>query len=58
MEIGKNCERKKIMVSGDSLRIKPGTYHRFTGLEDSEIFEFSTKHSDEDSYRKVESGKR
>ncbi len=42
---------KRIMLPGDSLRIMPGMKHRFTGLEDSEIMEFSTHHEDSDSYR-------
>jgi len=42
---------KRIMLPGDSLRITPGMKHRFTGLEDSEIMEFSTHHEDSDSYR-------
>ena len=48
---------KKIMLPGDSLRILPNTKHRFTGLEDSEIIEFSTHHEDSDSYREELSGK-
>ena len=48
---------KIIMLPSDSIRIKPGTKHRFTGLEDSEIIEFSTHHEDSDSYRDEESGK-
>jgi len=42
---------KKIMLPGDSVRLTQGMKHRFTGLEDSEIMEFSTHHEDEDSYR-------
>ena len=49
--------KKIIMLQGDSLRITPGMKHRFTGLEDSEIMEFSTHHKDEDSYRDEASGK-
>ncbi len=48
---------KRIMLPGDSLRILPNTKHRFTGLEDSEIIEFSTHHEDSDSYREELSGK-
>ena len=44
-----------VMRPGDTLEISPGLMHRFTGLEDSEIFEFSTQHFEEDSYR-VEKG--
>ena len=44
------------MLPGDSLRILPGVRHRFTGLEDSVIFEFSTQHFESDSYRDTKSG--
>jgi mannose-6-phosphate isomerase-like protein (cupin superfamily) len=54
LEIGM---QKNIMLPGDSILIKPGQKHRFTGLEDSEIMEFSTHHEDSDSYRDEESGK-
>ena len=43
------------MNPGDVVEIAPGLVHRFVGLEDSEIMEFSTEHFDEDSYR-VEKG--
>ncbi|MDD5254073.1 MAG: cupin domain-containing protein [Candidatus Nanoarchaeia archaeon] len=57
MEITHNDGKKEtlIMNPGDKLHITPGLIHRFYGLEDSEIFEFSTQHFDEDSYR-VEKG--
>jgi len=42
---------KRIMEEGDSVRITPRAKHRFTGLANSEIIEFSTHHEDEDSYR-------
>jgi mannose-6-phosphate isomerase-like protein (cupin superfamily) len=54
MELG---ESKKMMSPGDSVRILPLTKHRFTGLEDSEMIEFSTHHEESDSYRDTESGK-
>ena len=51
------CDGKtKIMRPGDALLIEPHMKHRFTGLEDSEIFEFSTHHEDSDSYRDELSG--
>ena len=53
MELG---DEKAVMVAGQSLLIPPNKKHRFTGLEDSEIFEFSTHHEDSDSYRDEESG--
>lgn len=49
--------KKQVMLPGDSIWIPPGARHRFTGLEDSEIMEFSTHHEDSDSYRETESGK-
>jgi len=48
LELG---NKKLIMKQGDSMLVKPNTKHRFTGLENSEIIEFSTHHEDEDSYR-------
>lgn len=50
-------KRKFIMRPGDSCHIKPGKLHRFTGLTDAQIIEFSTHHEDSDSYRKEKSGK-
>lgn len=49
--------QSRIMIAGDVMHIEIGMNHRFTGLEDSEIFEFSTYHMDSDSYRAEMSGK-
>ncbi len=46
-----------LMKPGDSLEIKPDERHRFIGITDAEIMEFSTKHMEEDSYRETQSGK-
>jgi len=54
MEVG---NKKWTMKHGDIQHIKPRVYHRFTGLTNSVIFEFSTHHEDSDSYRKEKSGK-
>ena len=54
MEIG---NKKNIMLPGHSILIEPNTRHRFTGLENSEIIEFSTHHEDSDSYREELSGR-
>jgi len=48
---------KIIMNQGDLQRIKPQDVHRFSGLEDSEIIEFSTHHDEDDCYRIEPSGK-
>lgn len=45
-----------ILKPGDAYRVHPGAIHRFNGLEDSEIIEFSTFHDEDDSYRIEESG--
>ena len=52
---GKTLHR--VLYPGDVVHIKIGMRHRFTGLEDSQIIEFSTHHIDEDSYRTETSGK-
>ena len=46
-----------VMKPGDTLLITPLKRHRFTGLTDAEIIEFSTFHREDDSYRESESGK-
>jgi len=53
-EDGKSSQR--ILMPGDVQHIKIGLWHRFTGLADSEIFEFSTFHRENDSYRREMSG--
>jgi rfaE bifunctional protein kinase chain/domain len=49
--------KETIMVPGDSFHVKTNCNHRFTGIQNSEIIEFSSHHEDEDSYRKELSGK-
>lgn len=45
-----------VLTPGEFVHVRSGSEHRFTGLEDSVIFEFSTTHSEEDSYRREKSG--
>ena len=40
-----------ILSPGDSFHIPTGMIHQMTALETTELFEFSTQHFDEDSYR-------
>jgi len=40
-----------VMKSGDSCHVHPWMNHRFTGVKDSKIVEFSTRHLETDSYR-------
>lgn len=44
-----------ILEQGDSFHVPVGLRHQMLGLEDTELFEFSTLHSEEDSIR-VEKG--
>ena len=48
-------KQERIMNKGDVHHIKQGVLHRFKGLEDSVLIEFSTHHLDSDSYRIEES---
>jgi quercetin dioxygenase-like cupin family protein len=48
--------KEKVMRKGESEHITPMTKHRFSGLKDSIIIEFSTHHEESDSYRLEESG--
>ena len=50
-------ERQRVLMPGDKQHIAVGEAHRFTGLENSEMIEFSTHHREDDSYRDVPSGK-
>lgn len=47
----------RVLQPGMKQHIRPGEKHRFTGLEESEIIEFSTHHLEEDSYRDEPSGR-
>jgi quercetin dioxygenase-like cupin family protein len=40
-----------VLEPGDHRHVPPNTAHRFSGLTDAEIIEFSTHHEDSDSYR-------
>ncbi len=46
----------RVMTPGDKQYIAPLNKHRFSGLEDSELIEFSTTHREDDSYRDEPSG--
>jgi quercetin dioxygenase-like cupin family protein len=44
---------KEILEQGDTFFVPPGRVHSMRALEDSELFEISTQHFEEDSYRIV-----
>jgi quercetin dioxygenase-like cupin family protein len=48
---------RHIMTAGDTMHILREMWHRITALTNAEVFEFSTFHMDNDSYRKTTSGK-
>ena len=43
-----------ILNRGDNFHIYRGLRHQMIALEDTELFEFSTQHFDEDSYRLIQ----
>jgi len=45
--------KEVILERGDNFHVYRGLRHQMVALEDTELFEFSTKHLDEDSYRIV-----
>jgi len=47
--------KKRIMLPGDIQTLPPLTTHRFTGIENTKIIEFSTPHEDSDTYRDSQS---
>jgi mannose-6-phosphate isomerase-like protein (cupin superfamily) len=46
-----NNANEEVLYAGDSFHIPTGLIHRIIAHETSEVFEFSTQHFDEDSYR-------
>ena len=52
----RTAARQKInIIKGDIIHIEPNTPHKLYAFEESEIFEVSTPHFDDDSYR-IEKG--
>lgn len=45
------CSNCKILERGDNFYVYPGLRHQMEALEDTELFEFSTQHFDDDSIR-------
>ena len=43
--------KELILEKGENFHVYRGLRHQMQALEDSELFEFSTQHFDEDSYR-------
>jgi len=46
-----SLSKEIILTRGDKFHIYRGLRHQMFAIEDSELFEFSTQHFDEDSYR-------
>ena len=46
-----NNASEVILERGDNFHVYVGLRHQMIALEDTELFEFSTQHFDEDSYR-------
>jgi quercetin dioxygenase-like cupin family protein len=50
-ESGKLIANSIILGPGDNFHVPVGLRHQMIALEDTELFEFSTQHFDEDSHR-------
>ena len=50
-------EKSIFLSEGDHITINPYMKHRFTGITDCEFIEFSSSHSETDSYRDTKSEK-
>ena len=48
-----NMEKAKVIIMkpGDKLHVPPGMKHQMKARVDTELFEFSTQHFEDDSYR-------
>jgi quercetin dioxygenase-like cupin family protein len=59
LEVGMDPEilEKIVLETGDRFTLEPGMWHRFTGIEDTTFFEFSTKDRASDSIRHTQSEK-
>ena len=42
-----------VLKPGDKFYVRPGLRHQMTGIKDTELFEFSTQHFEDDSYRVI-----
>lgn len=48
-----SLSQKIVLKKGDKFHIPIGLRHKMYALKDTELFEFSTQHFDEDSYRLI-----
>ena len=48
-----NSAQELLLTPGDNFHVYRGLRHQMIALEDSEVFEFSTQHFDEDSHRLI-----
>ena len=46
-----DAAKERVLEKGDNFHVYTGLRHQMIALEDTELFEFSTQHFDEDSYR-------
>ena len=45
--------KELVLMPGENFYVYPGLRHQMEAIKDSELFEFSTEHFEEDSYRIV-----
>ena len=48
-----NSAKDRILEPGDKFHIYRGLRHQMVAVEPSELFEFSTQHFEDDSYRVI-----
>jgi len=48
-----NLAKEVILEKGNSFHIYPGLIHQMIAIEDTELYEFSTEHFEDDSYRVI-----
>jgi len=44
-------EKQRTLIVGDTVHLKPCVPHKLIALEESSVFEVSTQHFEDDSYR-------
>jgi mannose-6-phosphate isomerase-like protein (cupin superfamily) len=50
-ELNETEEKEVLLQAGDKFEVHPGLVHQMLACTDVELFEFSTQHFDDDSYR-------
>ena len=52
-DVDRDNAKEIVLARGDKFHVYRGLRHQMLALEDTDMFEFSTQHFDEDSYRVI-----